>query len=90
MGIKYRTVDFLPVWQIVEGEILKFDLILHVFSERENCSALYPKAHLGLVFGLVFSTNIGAGVSNAEASCSQRSLAGMTSFCYQRVAFNEK
>ena len=29
---------------------------------------LYPKAHLGLVFGLVFSTNIGAGVSNAEAS----------------------
>ena len=29
---------------------------------------LYPKAHLGLVFGLAFSTNIGAGVSNAEAS----------------------
>lgn len=29
---------------------------------------LYPKAHLGLVFGLAFSANIGTGVSNAEAS----------------------
>ena len=33
---------------------------------------LYPKAHLGLVFGLAFSAKIGTSVCDAEASLLSR------------------